>query len=488
MNVAFIVAAHMPYLRRAGRQPIGEEPLHELTARSLIPLARLLGDLQASGLGPKLALACSPLLCAQLADPVVQKHFLLWMEEVLEGYRRDLRNFEASSDHHGAYLARFSLDWHQQVLRHFEDRYGRNLLNKLRDLTAARVLEPLAGPASHAYLPLLGRDESVRAQIEHGMLHIARHLGRPEGLWLPGCGWRPGMEPLIADVDLRYVIVDPSSLPADHDGQPAWVLPRRLVALSADEGVAQYIWSPELGYIGDPIYRDPSQPQGYAAIGLEAPQPYDPYHALRRAQEHAAHFVSLLVAESAQRSRDDLLLVLLDARLIGTTWFEGITWLQAALTLCATHQAIDLTTPGDYLKTHRPRRSVALKVGSWAAGDHRAWQGGGAAEYWRAIHAAEEQMVHLAAQHPSAEADQERIFNQAARELLLAQTSDWPELLSKGEGVDGQGRWRTYLTRFEQLRGMALRDQISAGDRFLLDQLEELDGPFPSLNYRIFAP
>jgi 1,4-alpha-glucan branching enzyme len=409
------------------------------------------------------------------------------MDAVLEGYSRELRSFEASGDHHGAYLARFTLDWNRQALHHFEDRYERNLLNKLRDLTAARVLEPLAGPASHAYLPLLGRDESVRAQIEHGLLHIARHLGRPEGLWLPGCGWRLGLEEMIGDVDLRYVIVDPSSLPADHDGQPAWVLPRKLVALSADEGVAQYIWSPELGYIGDPLYRDPNQPRGYAAIGLEAPQPYDPYHALRRAQEHAAHFTSLLVAESEQRARDDLLLVLLDARLIGTTWFEGPTWLQAVLTLCATHHAIELTTPGEYLKIHRPRKTVTLKAGSWAAGDHRAWQGAGAAEYWQAIHAAETQLVQLAEQSPSAEADQERLFNQAARELLLAQSSDWPELLSKG-AVDGQDRWKTYLTRFEQLCNIAQRGQLSAGDRFLLEQLEELDGPFPSLNYRIFAP
>jgi hypothetical protein len=35
---------------------------------------------------------------------------------------------------------------------------------------------------------------------------------------------------------------------------------------------------------------------------------------------------------------------------------------------------------------------------------------------------------------------------------------------------------------------MARLASIGPSDRFLLDQLEELDGPFPTLNYRMFAP
>jgi 1,4-alpha-glucan branching enzyme len=373
-------------------------------------------------------------------------------------------------------------------LRNFDERYDRNLALRLRDLVAARVIEPLAGAASHAYLPLLGRDESVRAQIEHGALHITRHLGRPEGLWLPGAGWRPGSEAAIADVGVRYVVVDQSSMPPEAGGRPIWVEPRRLAALAPDEAIARHIWSPDLGYVGDPLYRDPSDPGGYRAIGLAAPQPYDPYHALRRAQEHANHFVGLLVGESDRREADSLLLVLLDAALIGTTWFEGPTWLQAVLTLCATHPALTLTTPGEYLRAQRPRERGALRAGSWGTGGDAPWGARASEGYWRALHAAEAAMVRLAEQFPSAEAEQERALNQAARELLLAQTSDWPAGLVAAGGGGQRDRWQIYLGRFEQLAEMARREQIGPSERFLLEQLEELDGPFPNLNYRIFAP
>ncbi len=486
MHVAFLIIAHVPYLRRAGRRPIGEDALHTLTAQGLLPLIELLGDLHGAGLAPRVALAWSPLLIEQLADPVVQKHFVLWMEDLLEQRRADLQAAEASGEHHEVYLARFYLEWGRQRLQSFAERYDRNLPKRVRELAAAKVVEPLAGAASYAYLPLLSREEAVRAQIEHGVLHITKHLGRPEGLWLPGCGWRSGLETMAADVGLRYVIADPSSLPPGEEAGPLWLIPRQFAALFPDEQMARHVWSYDLGYPGDPLYRDADDPRGYKARSGE---PYDPYHALRRAQEHANHFAAALVAEAERREPDDLLLVVLDAGQLGPRWVEGVTWFQAVLTHCLTHSSLRLTTPGEYLRQVRPKRQGRLIEGSWAQDGHSGWQRAGSMEYWRLLHAAEAQMVELAASLPSAEAEQERVLNQAARELMLAQTSDWPEQLGGAAPEGGPAtRWRTYLSRFNQLAELARSERLSHSDRFLLEQLEELDGPFPNLNYRIFAP
>ncbi|NTW01335.1 MAG: DUF1957 domain-containing protein, partial [Oscillochloris sp.] len=450
MFVSFLIIAHAPYLRRAGRQPIGEEPLHEQIAYGLIPLLDLLSDLQATGLDPRVAVACSPLLIDQLDDPVVQKHFLLWMEEQLAHRNTDLRRFEAEDNRHNSYLARFYLEWGRKALRSFANRYNRNLAQRLRELVASRVIEPLAGAATHAYLPLLGREESARAQIEHGVLHTARCLGRPEGMWLPGGGWRIGIDNTLNDVGVRYVVVDPSSIPPEGGLGPITVEGRRLAAIAPDEPITRHIWTPELGYIGDPLYRDPSDPGGYQAIGLGSPQPYDPYHALRRAQEHASHFVTLLVAESERRAPNDIVLVLLDIALIGTIWFEGPTWLQAVLTLCGTHPALKLITPGEYLRAKRPRQRATLRPGSWGKDGDSPWQGPTSESYWQEIHIAEEEMVRIATEFPSAEGDRERALNQAARELMLAQTSDWSEeLVATGRAGEQHERWRLYLGRFE---------------------------------------
>ncbi|MFV9503464.1 MAG: 1,4-alpha-glucan branching protein domain-containing protein [Oscillochloridaceae bacterium umkhey_bin13] len=482
MHVAFLIIAHVPYVRRAGRKPNGEDALHALLAQGLLPLIELLSDLNASGLQPRVALACSPLLSDQLADPVAQKHFVLWIEALLAHHEARLREAEAHGDHHAAYLERFALEWGRQRLRSFAERLGRTPNQTLRALAAARVIEPLAGAASYAYLPLLAREESVRAQIEHGTLHTTRHQGRPEGLWLPGCGWRPGLEKIAAAVGLNYLVADPSSLPAHQLTTPALIGAGRLAVLFPDQALAQAIWSEELGYPGDPLYRDPDDPRGYRARGG---QPYDPYFALRRAQEHATHFVMSLVAAAERRPANDLALILLDASQIGPRWVEGSTWLQAVLTLVATHGGLTLTTPGAYLRQYRPRRQIHLGPGSWAVGGHAGWQGAEAEAYWQALHAAEARMVALATEHPQAEGERERILTQAARELLLAQTSDWPALLSAGH--NGAARWRIYLERFDQLAELATQSQINAADRFLLEQFEELDGPFGSLNYRIFA-
>jgi 1,4-alpha-glucan branching enzyme len=485
MHVAFLVIAHAPYLRQARRQPTGEDELHALIAQGILPLVEMLADLHTAGLAPRLALACSALLSEQLADMVVQKHFVLWMEDLLARRQAALRAAESTGASHAAYLERFYQEWGQRRLRAFRERFSRGLTQKLRELAAARVVEPLAGAASHAYLPLMGSQEAVRAQIEHGVLHTSRHLGRPEGLWLPGCGWRPGFEQIAADAGLRYVVADPSSLPPEVAPRPLWALPRRLAVIFPDELAARHIWSEELGYPGDPLYRDPDDPRGYTARSGE---PYDPYHALRRAQDHATHFTMTLLAEAARRPREDLMLILLDAAQIGPIWVEGSTWLQAVLTRCATHPALKLTTPGEYLRTHRPQAEVTLRAGSWSAGGDAGWQGAEAEEYWRATHAAEAVMARLAHSFPSAEAEQERVLTQAARELMLAQTSDWAAQLSAGAAGEPVGRWRTYLARFAQLAEMARRGSLDDADRFTLEQFEEEDGPFRSLNYRIFAP
>ncbi|MCX7790893.1 MAG: DUF1957 domain-containing protein [Chloroflexaceae bacterium] len=485
MHVAFLILAHVPYVRRAGRRPLGEEGLHTLVAQGLLPLLELLGDLHGSGLLPRIGLACSPVLVDQLADPVVQKHFVLWMHEVLARREAELAIAERDGDHHGVYLGRFYLEWGRQRLRSFEERFQRNLPRAIRELAAARVIEPLAVPATHAYLPLLGREESVRAQIEQGVLHITRRLWRPEGLWLPGAGWRPGVDGAAADAGLRYLVADPSCLPPTQAPEPVWLAGRRIAAVFPDEGLARHIWSVELGYAGDPTYRDPADARGMLA---RSGAPYDPYHALRRAQEHANHFATALVTEARRRAAHDLALVLLDAGQIGPTWVEGSTWLQAVLTHCATHGELTLTTPGAYMRAHRPRIETTLSEGSWSVGGHAGWQGGAAEEYWQALHAAEERMVQLASAYPSAEADHERVLNQAAREIMLAQTGDWPARLSAGGTDEATGRWRVYLDRFEHLAEMVCHERLDAGDLFLLEQLEELDGVFPNLNYRIFAP
>src|SRR6185503_16293097 len=77
---------------------------------------------------------------------------------------------------------------------------------------------------------------------------------------------------------------------------------------------------------------------------------------------------------------------------------------------------------------------------------------------YRHQHQAERCMVELANQFTGAEGSLRRALNQAARELLLAQSSDWSFLISRQTAVPyAMRRFRGHIHTFHQLR-----EQISS--------------------------
>jgi 1,4-alpha-glucan branching enzyme len=499
--LSLILTGHVPYLRAAVRDPAGEDALHETIAQSIVPTLNILFDLRERGLQPGVALAYSPVLLEQLNDNVVQKHFVVWMEQWLARVERSLIGWEAAGEAHRAYLARFYLDWGQGALRSFVERFGRNLVGALRELCDGGILEPLAGPATHAYLPLLSRSESILAQINVGMFSCTRHLGRrPRGLWLPECGYSPTIEPHLAASSARYVVIDPSSLPSTEIThlRPRWVRPRRLALFIRDERAAEQIWSPELGYLGDPLYRalrrDVHSGLALWRVGDGLAETlYDPYDAFQRAHEHGIHWSSYIATQlkafGHQHDRPGIAVVPLDTELIGRRWFEGPTWLRALLEELSGHSNVAVTGPSAYLRSYRPRQGVTPGEGSWGkAGNHHAWDGRAAQPLWQALGESEERLVQLIRRYPHAHGERERALAQAVRELLLAQASDWPLLLNQGAaGDEAWGRPARHLHHCERLCALAEQAALDDEGRAFLEQIEEHDNPFPYLNYRVFA-
>ena len=77
----FVLHSHLPYCRRAGRWPHGEEWLHEAALGTYLPLLMALYDLKKEGSSFKLTLSFTPVLVEQLADPLVK------LNEALTAYR-----------------------------------------------------------------------------------------------------------------------------------------------------------------------------------------------------------------------------------------------------------------------------------------------------------------------------------------------------------------------------------------------------------------
>jgi 1,4-alpha-glucan branching enzyme len=93
-------------------------------------------------------------------------------------------------------------------------------------------------------------------------------------------------------------------------------------------------------------------------------------------------------------------------------------------------------------------------------------------------------MVELADRFTEDSSLKERALNQAAREILLAQASDWPALLYNGKNAEYarnqiEGALQNFTTIYESMG----RSHISAE---WLTSLERRHQIFPNINYRVF--
>ncbi len=93
-------------------------------------------------------------------------------------------------------------------------------------------------------------------------------------------------------------------------------------------------------------------------------------------------------------------------------------------------------------------------------------------------------MIELAARYASGSSDLERrALNQAARELLLLQSSDWAFILKTQTAVGyAASRVKAHLARFDRLDRELVAGTIDAG---WLADVERRDNIFPDLDYRV---
>ncbi len=84
------------------------------------------------------------------------------------------------------------------------------------------------------------------------------------------------------------------------------------------------------------------------------------------------------------------------------------------------------------------------------------------------------------------ETDNLKIFalNQCARELLLAQSSDWNFIITNGTMVDyAKRRIKDHVGRFSKLYDQLKTNTI---DEEFLKDISEKDAIFPDIDYRIY--
>jgi 1,4-alpha-glucan branching enzyme len=273
-----------------------------------------------------------------------------------------------------------------------------------------------------------------------------------------------------------------------------------VAVLARNNRTGQQVWSGSFGYPGDAAYREFHRKDGvsgmqYWAIGepgtdLGDKPYYDPDTAQDRVRSHADHFAHL-VAEQLREYRDStgaagVIASNYDTELFGHWWFEGVDWLKLVLGKLAQDESVDLLSASEMVEEYPPDTVAELPESSWGAGgNHFTWMNQETEWIWPIIRRAERRMEALVEAHPNAEGDLRRTLDQAARELLLLQSSDWPFLVTTGQAKEyATKRFREHSDRFEELAVMVETGEI---DVARLEELEYRDNPFHQIDYRDFA-
>ena len=525
MSVDFVLAlhSHVPLVLRHGRWPHGSDWLCEAVLDSYLPLIEKVGELAARGVHCPLTVGVSPVLANQLVDPAFAAEFDAFVLQRLEACRDARRSLPETGDSGLLPLVDF---WESRIrrLRSLFEAEGRNVVGALARLQAGSGLELMTCAATHGYLSLLGREESVRLQLGVAAAEHRRLFGRASaGCWLPECAYRPGgwwappgaprpgpragTEEHLAAAGFRYFFTDahlaqagsavsgyaegaagaerPDTArqdPARQRGAGAQRTPYRaylvgpaaagrVAVLVRDPRASMQVWNRDLGYPGDGWYLEFHKirwPGGLRFWRVSAPgsdlgakRPYDPSAAFAQAALHASHFTSVLASEAAagEVGADGVTAVPFDAELFGHWWFEGVDFLAAAYRDLATGPGPRPVTASEHLDAHPPRIGIELLPGSWGAGgDDGMWLNPRTAWTWERLWRLEDRfwdVAPLALPTPEIHA----VLAQAARELLLAQASDWQFMITTGAVSD-------YAER---------RFALHAGDaEFLLSVLEDV--------------
>ena len=276
-----------------------------------------------------------------------------------------------------------------------------------------------------------------------------------------------------------------------------------MAVLGRDNRTGLQVWSAEWGYPGDFDYREFHKKDGVSGLAVLAHhrRPHldlgekDAYHpdwaarTSRSAGRHFAGLVAELLDEHRQKTGEfGIISANYDTELFGHWWFEGIDWLEAVLRRLARCAAVELTTASAYLEDASAGDVINLPEGSWGAGGtHFVWDNADTHWMWPIIHEAENRMLRVVGASPQAEGGRRRVLNQAARELLLLQSSDWPFLVTTGQAKEyAVERFRSHVERFNELL-----DGLEAGQPDACHwrrRLWEKDKVFPDIDFRWFAP
>ena len=523
--LSLVLHGHLPYIR-AEKQGDHREDYRFLTraVECYLPLIHALDRLNHDSIPGCVSISLSPTLIAMMGDSRMQNQLGDHLDRLLELSARELNR--TALQHELRYLTG---TYHLKLLQlknTFRQRCNSNLLFAFADLARCGRIELMTCPASHAFLPgmVAMQRQAATCQIRLGLDAFRRAFDfNPSGFWLPECAYTPELDEILGDEGVGYIVIDSRGLenaseePVHGPHAPVYS-PSGVASFARERKGTHLIGCTPEGRPLDGLFRDNthdlihSLPMEYLREHMPAPgvrletglryyrvgrggderEIYERKPALNRAAENAWEFLCQAGrrAESVawKMDRPPLQVAAYDMHVFGSEWYEGTEFLDYLLRKAHCDQsAIEILTPSEYLRRHPCNQMVTPGVSSWGEdGYFREWVGPDNAWVYRHLSRAARVMHHLCVeadedgdrQSPSIGKNghdlRSRALRAAARQLILAQSSDWMAMMRNEEHREyGKSRLTAHLQNFARVASQIEKKKINA------DEIERLERAWP---------
>ncbi len=523
-NLCIVLHAHLPYVHHPEYDDFLEEDwLYEAITETYIPLIDTFDRLIEEGVDFRITMSLTPPLCAMLNSTLLQQRYIRHLNKLIELAQKEVVRTRWQQELNQTaimYESRF-----KQARYIFEEKYKRNLISAFRKFQDMGKLEIITCCATHGFLPLMLHKKAVKAQIKIATDDYTANFGRkPKGIWLSECAYNPGDDEELKKEGIRFFFTDTHGI-LYGSVQPKYAVfepvycPSGVAAFGRDAESSRQVWSALEGYPGDFRYREFYRDAGYDLdyeylrhylhndgirrnIGIKYykitgnvilghKQAYNPKEALDASAEHAGNFMFNRQQQAEHlyeiMGHKPIIVCPYDAELFGHWWFEGPDFLYFLIKKIFYDQdEIRLVTPSEYLDENPRHQVLTPSLSSWGdKGYNACWLNGKNDWIYRHLHKASERMEELARTYPeNINGNMRRALNQAARELLLAQSSDWAFIMTTETTVAyAHKRTKNHLSRFNKLYHDIRNNCINEE---WLGEIERRDNIFPALDYRVY--
>lgn len=515
--------AHLPYVRHPEYEFFLEEDwLYEAITETYIPLLNVFEGLVNDGIDFRVTMSITPPLAAMFSDELLQNRYLTHINKLIELSAKEIDRTKLLPDFQET--AKMYQDLFLNTRYVFEEKYNKNILLGFKRFQDMGKLEIITCTATHGFLPLMeNKREAVSAQVQMAAKDYTRHFGRgPRGIWLAECGYNPGDDEDLCAAGIKFFFTDSHGIlhgnPRPKFGVFAPVYTKSGVAAFArDVESSKSVWSAEEGYPGDFRYRDFYRDVGfdldfeyikdyihpdgirkhtgikyYSITGdTDEKLPYNHHEANKIAADHAGNFLFNRVKQveylyEIMGNKKPIIVSPYDAELYGHWWFEGPKFLdQLFRQMYYNQDVIKAVTPYEYLCDNPTNQVVTPSMSSWGnKGYNEVWLEGSNDWIYPHLHTMADRMTELANRFTNADGILLRALNQAARELMLAQSSDWAFIIKTDTMVDyAVRRTKSHINRFNELYEQIKGNRIVEG---YLGDLEYKDNIFPTMDYKLY--